>query len=431
MSKLDLTKFSVVKGNKEDSIKKKSNVNLSYNEKGNPHNTIANYIEILKNDPIFESLKFNQLSYSPEKTSNCETLRWIDSDDSATRNYIEKNYFIHSEKKLDDALRIIFKKREYHPIKQIIESVQWDGVERIPTLLTKWLKCEDTEYTREVSRLIFSGGINRLYQNGCKFDDMAVLISTTQGAGKSTFVRWLAICDEFFTEVTEIDGQRGIEAIEGAWICEVAELLAVTKTKEVEAVKSYLSRLVDRYRRPFDRRVSDHKRQCVFIGTTNKEQFLTDKTGNRRYYPVIVKCNGYDLFDHEKEIREDILMCWAEAREKYLNGEMSPCFDKKLIIHAKIHQQRALEDDYREDMIYGYLEGKTETCILELWQKALENGNYSKPSKKDSNDISLILQSFGDWKREDKTKRIEGFGVQKIWSREYAEINDDLPKEFL
>ena len=117
---------------------------------------------------------------------------------------------------------------------------------------------------------------------------MPVLIGTKQGEGKSTLVRWLAMKDDYFTEVTEIEGQKGMEAVEGAWICEMGELLALTKAREIEAVKSYLTRLADRYRRPFDRRVTDHKRQCIFIGTTNKEQFLTDKTGNRRFYPVKV-----------------------------------------------------------------------------------------------------------------------------------------------
>lgn len=411
---------------------KNAEIELIYNEKGIPCNIISNYLKIIETDGAFATLKFNQLSYAPERVVKGETVRWLDPDDAAARNYIESKYFIHSSQKLDDALRILFKKREYNPIKQIIEAVQWDGVERIPMLLTKWLKCENTEYTREVSRLVFSGGINRLYKNGCKFDDMAVLISTMQGAGKSTFVRWLALKDEFFTEVSEIEGQKGIEAIEGAWICEVAELLAVTKTKEVEGVKSYLSRLVDRYRRPFDKRVSDHKRQCVFIGTTNKEQFLTDKTGNRRFYPITVKCNGYELFENEAEIKNDILQCWAEAKAKYDKGEMLPYFDRKLLKAAQIQQQKAVEDDYREDMINGYLEGKTRTCVLELWQKALDNGSHSKPTKKDSNEIALILQSLEGWERSDKTERYETFGVQKIWKRDFTteEIKEgELPKE--
>lgn len=399
-----------------ENAKNNTKIPLKFDGKGQPLNTIENFLIIIRNDEFFSTLKFNLLTYSPEKIVNGKLERWLDADDSQSRNYIESTYNIHNQQKLDDALRIFFKEREYHPIKNIIEKTKWDNVERIPTFLIKWLKCEDTPYTREVSRLIFSGGINRLYNPGCKFDDMPVLIGTKQGEGKSTFVRWLALQDDFFGEVCEIEGQKGIEAIEGLWICEVAELLALTKAKEVEAVKGYLTKTVDRYRRPFDRRVTEHKRQCVFIGTTNKEQFLTDKTGNRRYYPIKVYQNGYDLFDNQKEIKEDISQCWAEAKVKFDKGEMKPFADRKLIKYIKQQQQNAVEDDYRDGLIEHYLEGKEEVCILEIWKNALSN-EYSKPNKKDSNDISLILQSIDGWERQEKVQWMTGYGTQKVWKK--------------
>lgn len=320
-------------------------------------------------------------------------------------------------------MRILFHEREYHPIKNIIEAETWDGMERISTFLTKWTKCEDTPYTREVSRLIFAGGINRLYRPGCKFDDMVVLIGTKQGEGKSTFVRWLALRDEFFREVNEFEGQKGIEAVEGGWICEVGELLALTKVKEQEAVKSYLTRLVDTYRKPFERRVTEQKRQCIFIGTTNKEQFLTDKTGNRRFYPVKVNQSGYDLFDHEAEIKADILQCWAEAKAKLGTKEMQPYADRNLTEEIRKHQDKAMEDDYREGLISDYLEDKTEICVLELWQEALGN-RYNKPTKKDSNEIGLIMQSVDGWEKARKAIRTKEYGVQKVWVRKHKDENE-------
>lgn len=398
-----------------------SDVPLKFDGRGQPLNTIENYLLVIRNDPHFCNIKFNGLSYCPEKVVKGETKRWEDADDSAARNYIESKYNIHNERKLDDALRIVFREREYHPIKQIIEADGWDGVERIPGFLSKWLKCEDTPYCHEVSRLIFSGGINRLYNPGCKFDDVPVLIGTKQGEGKSTFVRWLALKDDFFNEITEIEGQKGIEALEGIWICEIAELLALTKTKDVEAVKGYITKQSDKYRRPFDRRVTEHKRQCVFIGTTNKEQFLTDKTGNRRFYPIKVHQSGYDLFDRQHEIKAEILQCWREAKAKLDAGNMKPYSNRALLADIKLHQQSAVEDDYRDGMILSYIEKKDEVCIVELWKNALKN-EFSKPSKKDSNDIALILQSTGEWERSAKTKRVGEFGVQKIWKR-----TNDLP----
>lgn len=405
--------------------KQNAEIPLTFDGQGRPMATIDNFLMILRNDKTFDSLRFNQLSYCPEHIVNGKLERWQDKDDSQTRAYIEQKYKIHSREKLDDALRIIFAEREYHPIKQIIEAVQWDGVSRIQELFIKWLKCEDTEYTREVTRLVFAGGIHRLYNAGCKFDDVAVLIGTKQGEGKSSFVRWLAIQDEFFTEVNEIEGQKGIEILEGAFICEMSEMLAVTKTKEVEAVKSYITKLVDRYRRPFDRRVTDHKRQCIFIGTTNKEQFLTDKTGNRRWYPVKVMSSGYDLHDHKEEIQADILQAWAEAKYLYDEGKLPPYADRNLLKDIREMQGKAVEDDYRVGMIENYVKDKDKVCVLELWKLALDN-EYSKPTRRESNEITLILQSIGGWERG-KIERHNAFGNQLMWYKTNEAKFKELP----
>ncbi len=401
----------------KENAKKNAEIALAFDGKGQPLSTIDNFLLILRNDKEFESLRFNQLSYSPEHIVDGKLERWQDKDDSKARFYIEQKYKIHNREKLDDALRILFSEREYHPIKQIIEAVKWDGVSRIQELFIKWLKCEDTPYIREVTRLVFAGGIHRLYNAGCKFDDVAVLIGTKQGEGKSSFVRWLAIRDEFFTEVNEIEGQKGIEILEGAWICELSELLALTKTKEVEAVKSYITKLVDRYRRPFDRRTTDHKRQCIFIGSTNRSAFLTDKTGNRRFYPVEVHSSGYDLHDHKEEIQADILQAWAEAKYLFDRGELQPYADRNLLEEIKAKQEQAVEDDYRVGMITDYLSHKykDKVCIMELWKYALNN-DFSKPTRRESNEITLILQSIGGWERG-KIERHNEFGNQMFWYR--------------
>ena len=391
---------------------------LDFDGNGKPLSSIDNYVRVFEGDKKFEGIRFNLLTHAPEQLRNGEVHKWVDADDAETRRYIEKKYRFHNAQKCDDALRIILRKNQYHPVKELIESVEWDGESRIYDFLSRWTKCENTDYTREVSRLIFAGGIHRLYNPGCKFDDMPVLIGTRQGEGKSTFVRWIALKDEFFTEVTEFEGQKGIEAIEGAWICEVSELLALTKVKEQEAVKSYLTRLNDKYRMPFDKRVTDHPRQCIFIGTTNKEQFLTDKTGNRRFYPVKVNQTGYELFEKEKEIKEYIKQCWAEAKHLFDKGELKPYADKKLYDVIRGKQAEAVEDDYRIGMVKDFLEDKDEVCILQLWQEALQMGMYSKPEKKDSNELGLIMQALSDeWEKQPKPKRIKGYGLQKWWRR--------------
>lgn len=410
---------------KRENARKRSAVNLDFDGKGVPLASIDNFLQVLENDPYFSGLKFNMLTYAPEQVRDGVTHRWLDSDDAETRHYIEKKYKFHSQQKCDDALRIVFAKNQYHPIRDLIDTFQWDGEERIEHFLHRWTNCEDTPYTREVSRLIFAGGIHRLYNPGCKFDDMPVLIGTKQGEGKSTLVRWLALEDEYFTEVNEFDGQRGIESLEGAWICEVSELLALTKTKEQEAVKSFLTRLNDRYRMPFDKRVTDHPRQCLFIGTTNKEQFLTDKTGNRRFYPVKVNQSGYELFDHKDEIQAYIRQCWAEAHAKFIAGELKPYADRDLVSVIRQKQAEAVEDDYRVGMIEDYLDNHNEVCVLEIWQNALKMGDFSKPTKKDSVEIGLIMQSMPEWVKQPKVRRFEDYGVQRWWKKE--DDPEDLP----
>ncbi len=410
-----------------ENAQRSEGIPLAYDGQGKPMATIENFLLILRRDKYFESLRFNQLSYAPEHVVCGKVERWQDKDDSAARLYIEQKYRIHNKEKLDDALRVLFAEREYHPIKQIIEGTEWDGKSRIQELFIKWLKCEDTPYVREVTRLVFAGGIHRLYNPGCKFDDVAVLIGTHQGEGKSTFARWLAMRDEFFTEVTEIEGQKGIEAIEGAWICEIAELLAVTKAKEVEAVKSYITKLVDRYRRPFDRRTTDHRRQCVFIGTTNKEQFLTDKTGNRRWYPVKVNSSGYDLHDHKEEIQADILQAWVEAKHLFDEGKLQPYADRALMEDIRQKQAQAVEEDYRVGLIEGYLKNKDKVCILELWKYALDN-QYTKPTRRESNELVMILQGIKGWEREEKPTRSKEYGLQKFWHKTNEERFQELPE---
>lgn len=408
----------------ESSINEK--FELECGEDGKRISSTENFIRILEHDEKFKGLKFNLLTYSPEQEREGEMCRWTDKDDAETRHFIEFKYKIHNSQKCDDALRVVFGRNEYHPIRDLVDSLVWDKQDRISNFLHYAAKCEDTPYVREVSRLIFAGGIHRLYQSGCKFDDMPVLIGTKQGEGKSTLVRWLAMKDDYFTEVNEFDGQKGIEALEGAWICEVSELLAMTKVKEQEAVKSFLTRLNDRYRMPYDKRITDHPRQCIFIGTTNKEQFLTDKTGNRRFYPVRVGQTGYELFEHKDEIKEYIRQCWAEAKAKFTTDFMQPYAKHELVEIIRQKQAEAVEDDFRVGMIQDYLEDKTEVCILELWQQALKNGE-SKPSKKESIDIALILSgNFPEWEKQSIAKRFPEYGVQKWWKRTNLTDYEDI-----
>ena len=422
----------------KDHARQNAKIQLAYDGNDNPKNTIDNILLVMRNDERYAGVKFNQLNNAPEITIDGKPRRWSDTDEAESKRYIEKQYNIHNDAKHYDALRILFREREYHPIRDIVDKLKWDGIERIGSFLAEWMKAEDSKYTREVSRLIFAGGINRLYDPGCKFDDVPVLIGTTQGEGKSSIVRWLALQDEFYSEVTEIEGQKGIEQLEGAWMCEIAELLALTKAKEQEAVKSYITRQKDKYRRPYDRQTTEYPRRCTFIGTTNNEQFLKDKTGNRRFYPVKVHSSGYWLFDHETECREYIRQCWAEAKAKYDKREMPNYANKELRDTYKAAQDEAMEDDWRIGVIEEYLSRKSVgalVCIKQIANEALSsNPDFPQnPTPKDSQEIGQLMRRFPEWKKCEKKRRIDSkYGPQWCWERTdgFQVLTDDLALPF-
>ena len=409
-------------------------IELDYDRNGKPLLTVENFHRVLCFEATFKLLRYNLMTDAAEVDSITEcglkTRKWSDPDDSRAMQKIESKYGLYSDVKYRHAMRVYLDEQSYNPVTDMLNALKWDGMPRIKGFLTKWMGCADTPYVSECSRLIFAGGVHRAFNPGCKFDDVVVLIGTKQGEGKSTLVRWLAMRDEFFAEVTEIEGQRGIEILKGAWICELSELLGVTKAKEVEAVKSYITRQVDRYRRPYDRYVTENPRRCVFVGTTNKRQFLTDKTGNRRFYPVETNGSGYDLFDREEEVKEDIRQCWAEAVHLFRANMLPPFADRTLLQSIREEQDLAAEDDWRIGVIEKYLRSKQigeSVCVIELWERALGE-TMKRPERKDSNEISTIMQNQADWKKMHTPKAMGEWGYQRGWTRlEYTIPVQELP----
>lgn len=406
---------------------------LAPDKDGRPLQLIENFVAIMQNDRTYSAIRYNEMTGCAEIHNKGTISRWTDADEARSMMYIESKYGLYSKDKHYAALRILFEDRAYNPIKDIVDAQEWDGKERCKFFLRDWAKVEDSAYSREVSRLIFAGGVHRLYQPGTKFDDVPILIGTRQGEGKSSLVRFLAINDQYYGEVNLMEGQQAIEQLRGKWICEISELLALTKSKEQEAAKAYITRQVDTYRKPWDKNPSDLPRRCIMIGTTNSDSPLTDKTGNRRYYPVTVHCNGYDLFDHEQECRDYILQAWAEARELYRQGKMPNYADRKLTAMYREAQENATQDDWRVGAISAFLERKLPgelTCVREVCHRALSpNPDFPKePSLVESKDIGAIITRLPDWEKVG-TRRIASYGAQKCWQKidTAPEIKPDKP----
>ena len=398
---------------------------LELDRKGWPVKTIDNFFTVLEWDYEFSKVRYNELAQCAEHFSydlfqKPMITRWTDKDLAWVEQHLETYYGLYSPTKLQTALRLFYHHRRYHPIRERLRALDWDGTERIEGFLTRWMGCADTAYVREVSRLIFAGGVHRLFEPGCKFDYVPVLVGK-QGSGKSTIVRWLAVEDDWFTELTTMEGKESIEQLTGSWICEITELLALSRVKEQEAVKSFLSRQRDRYRRPYDREVTEQPRQCVFLGTTNRRQFLRDRTGNRRFCPVEVHTTGAALYAREQECRAEILQCWAEAVDKYERGCLPAVADVQLLQDFEDEQRDAMEEDWRVGAIERYVYRCPEDyyfCVRDVARNALVLGmdNPRDPTPQESREIALILDGLPMLERAGR-KELKSFGQQRVWKR--------------
>ena len=380
---------------------------------------IALFRQLIENH-YQQSLRLNEMTGKPEYFDRLEKewREWADAQDSQLRAYFQSVYGLYSPKMLDDALSLHFAAHRVNPLLQILDKLTWDGKPRVERFLHDVLKADDNEYVRECSRLIFAGGVHRAFRPGCKFDDMIVLIGD-QGCGKSATVRFLNMEDRFYKEIKTISGKEGIEALSGMWIGEMSELMAMTRVKESEAVKAYITTQTDSYRPPYGKHVVTVPRRCVFIGTTNNPQFLTDRTGNRRFYPVQCHSDGYEVLKHEDQIREYVKQAWAEAVQMFREGKMQPFARHEVLEAIRQAQESAMEDDWRIGAIEQYLKdmkrkANDTVSVIELWHMALGEAEESKPGRADSIALSQIMERQADWVKSDKRVNTR-WGLQRVF----------------
>jgi len=322
-------------------------------------------------------------------------------------------------------------------VKEYLNSLVWDGVKRLDTLLVDFFNAEDSEYTRAVTRKAFTAAVARIFTPGCKFDFMLLLVGK-QGLGKSYFLKMMG--GKWFSDsLTTVVGKEAYEQLQGVWLIEVGELSAAKKA-DIDALKHFISKQEDIFREAYGRRTGIYPRQCIFVGTTNDFEPLRDKTGGRRFWPVNVGKGTQSLWEgiHVDQI-------WAEAVESFKAGEklfLPPELEK---LAMRIQSEYTEESD-KAGMVYEYMdtllpenwedmdlssrrlflsgdftagEGtakRTKVCTMEVWCECF-GGDPKQLSNGQAREIRGILDNAEGWKRYPSKFTFQIYGRQRAYFR--------------
>lgn len=411
-------------------------------------NSLYNIKLIMQNDPYMKNIVFNQLADGMEIKGEVPWAHpgkfWRDADDAQLICYVDDNYGTFSARNYDIAVAKAVDDRSYHPIREYFAALPpWDGVARVDTLLIDYLGAADNAYTRAVSRKVLCAAYRRIKEPGIKFDYMPVL-NGAQGIGKSTFIANLGM-DWFSDSLTlsDMNDKTAAEKLQGYWILEIGELAGMKKA-DLDKVKAFVSRVDDKYRASFGRRVTSHPRQCVFFGTTNSENgYLRDITGNRRYWNI--KLSGSSKYRPWQMTSELVRQIWAEVMILADVGEklyLPPDLEE----YAKEEQREAMEHDEREGLVRLYLDtllpanwdemdlyqrreflrGDDTTPVgtdvrvivsnMEIWCECFSRKKEDLRSI-DSYAIAAIMSRLPEWKKQPTPQRIAIYGLQRIYRR--------------
>lgn len=362
-------------------------------------------------------------------------------DYAGIHNYIEVVYGITGVQKIDDALALSLERNHYHPVREYLDNLSWDGRMRINDLLSDFFGAPRNEYSSAAMRKMLAAAVARIYEPGTKFDLVLTLVGP-QGTGKSTFIKRLGrqwFSDTFLT----VQGKEALEQIQGAWLIEIAELSGFRKA-EVESVKHFISKQVDTFRAAYARTAESYPRQCVFFGTTNNKDFLRDPSGNRRFMPVDIHPDMVtrDVFDELTPAEVDQI--WAEAvvlyragEQLYLNGDAQMLATQQQLDHVEIDERQGLIEQFLETPIAEWWDTldipsrrmwyysddlppkgvRRETvCVAELWCECFgrEKIDMDKYKTRELNDI---MRGLKGWRAANGTKNFPNYGKQRYYVR--------------
>ena len=367
-------------------------------------NNLANYCFKIAKAPCKNLFQFNQFSHNIELRQmppwSKQNSLWDDSDAIQLACYLSTNHnFDVSVNTIHEVVLNEAKKNSYHPVKDYLNSLEYDPENPI---LDNWLNvfcgADNNKYTRFVARKTLVAAVSRIFQPGIKFDHVLVL-EGPQGIGKSLLCATLS--SPWFSDAHfDVRDKDSIALLQGHWIIELAEMSVLNKSA-VETLKAFITRQVDKMRPAYGRTVQEFKRQCIFIGTINPEKqgYLKDPTGNRRFWPVKIREMRYN------ELREARDQLWAEAYHYYKKGEAIhiPDMDTQQLVDREIIKRQQEDpwfevlEKFIEENYTDYIPEDSTYCVVlpsELYENAL-GGQNSKITNYDASRIANILVRLG------------------------------------
>ena len=431
---------------------------LTRDQNGVYHRTLNNVMLLIQNVPELNGCArrddFSGRIYATEDLPwRTEKGYWSDADTTELRKYFETQFNGYRPGKQDvrDAIVASSVKQKFHPVRDYLNRLTWDGNTRLDTLFIDYLGVEDSEYARAVTRKALVGAVARVMTPGCKFDYMLVFIGK-QGRGKSSIIYKLAGIEEWSTDsLVTFDGQKAFEAVTGKWLIEVPEMHAFDKVTMNQA-KAFISKQSDFYRAAYAEFPEDRKRQCIFFGTTNNADCLRDDTGGRRFWPLTTDKakRKKDLFTELAAERDQIwaeaVFYWKTGEPLYLSAELETIAAETQEVHREAHPwedtiknfvEQDIPDDWDSWEIHqrlafwsGTATGdfrlvkRTKVCVREIWQEALNMGLAMLDQQK-SRAISSTLNRLGGWQKGGSIRFGKVYGVQKGYTKTVTETPEN------
>ncbi|MBF1754681.1 MAG: hypothetical protein HXP15_01030 [Veillonella sp.] len=431
---------------------------LKRDKNGTPESDVFNCLVVLKQDPSLKGkIRLDEFAHRlvviddlPWRDKD-ETPYWTDTDDACLRNYFATKYLIKGKGIIDDALQEVTQDNKFHPVREYLKELTWDGECRLDTLFIDYIGAEDTEYIRAVTRKWMCGAVARVMDPGVKFDT-AIVLYGSQGLGKSLILERLGR-KWFNNSLVDIKTKDALEQIQGSWIVELAEL-APTYKNDNEIVKAFISRTSDRFRSPYGRRTEEYPRQCVFAGSTNNLMFLKDRTGNRRFWPITgdkdrKTKNSWELSkDDIDQIWAEAFVYWSEGEPLVLEGaleeealriQLSHTEGGELVGLIEEYLEMLLPEDWetmdiydRRDYVANYGDDdhcgsvqRERVCALEIWCEVL-GGDRKNLQNAKAREIIDILQSTPGWnsytKGTGKARFGRLYGPQRAFIKEGTDL---------